>query len=246
MRLIFLNGWSASAALLGELPGRLCAKQELIVLDHLYQDSPEEISCKIEALLTEDTVLMGWSLGGLLAMQYLLAQPVEALRPLALILLQATPCFLQKADWPVGVSEEHFDALAEVTDSRNSLKLIRVFSQLMVAGSAWPKEEKNKIKAVYRPEDLPDWPALSNGLDYLKELDLREYISRLQLPVLGIYGQNDVLVKSEVIEFMARQCINFKGELFSQMGHFPFGHQVEKVAQCINEFLASEDLSIAR
>lgn len=237
MRLIFLNGWSASVALLGELPERLSEKHELIVLDHVYQYSPEEMRRKIEALLSDETVLLGWSLGGMLAMQMLIAQSSFSAKLRALIVLQAPPCFINKADWSYGIAESAFEELEVVLASCNGQKLSRIFTHLMVAGSTEPSEERRRIKLHYSAETLPAWPVLEQGLRYLKELDLRRALSQLQLPVYGLYGANDALIKPEGMSFLGEHCPDFHGEVIPDMGHFPYGHFTETVAKKILVYL---------
>lgn len=242
MRLIFLNGWSASAALLGELPDLLSERHELIVVDHIYEYSPEEIHTKIEALLSDETVLLGWSLGGMLAIQALIEQRSLSDKLLAVIVLQATPCFVNKADWTLGVAEEAFNDLEAVANKQNGKKLVRLFTQLMVAGSTEPSEERNRINAQYMSESLPPWPVLAKGLHYLKALDSRQLLHQIQLPVYGLYGANDALINAEVMTFLEKHCANFKVEMIPEMGHFPFGRFAETVAQKILVFLETVQL----
>lgn len=239
MRLIFLNGWSASASLLGELPDLLSERYELIVVDHIYQYSPEEIRTKIEALLNEDTVLLAWSLGGMLALQALIEDSSLSAKLRAVIVLQTTPCFMKKADWSAGVAEEAFIDLEAEVEKQNGKKLVRLFTQLLLAGSVDPSAERKRISTHYTPSDLPSWPVLEKGLLYLRELDLRHSLEQLQLPVYGLFGANDALIKPEVMPFLGKHCVSFKGEMIPQMGHFPFGQFVGIIAHKILTFLES-------
>ena len=239
MRLIFLNGWSASASLLGELPDLLSDKYELIVVDHIYQYSPEEIRTKIDALLSDDTVLLGWSLGGILALQALIEDSSLSAKLRAVIVLQATPCFMKKADWTSGVAEEAFIDLETEVEKQNGKKLVRLFTQLMLAGSVDPSAERKGISTHYTPGNLPAWSVLEKGLLCLRELDLRDSLEQLQLPVYGLYGANDALIKPEAMLFLEKHCAYFKGEMIPQMGHFPFGQFAGSIAQKIMSFLES-------
>jgi len=239
MRLIFLNGWSASASLLGELPNLLSEKYELIVVDHIYQYSPEEIRRKIEALLNDETVLLGWSLGGMLALQALIEDSSLSAKLRAVIVLQATPCFMKKADWTSGVAEDAFIDLEAEVETQNGKKLVRLFTQLMLAGSVDPSAERKRINGRYTAGNLPAWPVLKKGLLYLRELDLRHSLEQLQLPVYGLYGANDALIRPEVMSFLEKHCASFKGQIIPQMGHFPFGQFAGTIAHKIMTFLES-------
>lgn len=242
MRIICINGWSASAALLGGFEKYLRQNHEVIVLDHLYQYPPDEIRSQLDNLMKKDTVLMGWSLGGMLAVHYIQTSAVAFSSVRALILLQVTPCFMQKTGWSLGVRKEDFEVLQSLVEARKATRLVRHFSHLMLAGTDDISEESFRVKERYNVDSLPDWPILSTGLSVLKDLDLRDFLPSLSLPVLGIFGENDVLIKPEVRQYSSEHCPEFKGVSLPGMGHFPFGKHAETVAKCINDYLQTVTL----
>jgi len=237
MRLICINGWSASAALLKGFTECLSKTHEVIVLDHLYQYAWDEVRARLDSLIEKDTVLMGWSLGGMLALRYVQESLTAQHRLKALVLLQVPPCFMQKTDWPSGVSAEAFESLQGIVEERKAIKLARHFSQLMIAGSDDVSTERKIVKAQYHEENLPDWPVLSTGLNLLKTLDLRDSPATLSLPIFGLYGEKDALISPEVSGYFREHYLRFKAVSLPGMGHFPFGRHVQAVARKIDDFL---------
>jgi pimeloyl-[acyl-carrier protein] methyl ester esterase len=239
MRLIFLNGWSASSQILGNLAEALSKEHDLIVINHLYQFCNDEINSKIDEVMTEDSVLIGWSLGGLLAMQYLIQMKSAQIRPKGLILLQSTPCFIQKNDWPHAVNEVDFSNLEALVGSHSARQFIRHFSQLMVAGSDFPQRERSMLNAVFTEKLLPSRDVLLKGLSYLRQLDLREALSSIELPVYAIFGLKDALISVEVKIFMEKSFAYFRADVVPGMGHFPFGEKLEGLLDGMMLFLNS-------
>jgi pimeloyl-[acyl-carrier protein] methyl ester esterase len=238
MRLIFLNGWSASSGLLGKMVDALSKDHELIVINHLYQFSNEDINSRIDEVMTEDSVLIGWSLGGMLAMQYL-QQKSARIKPVAMILLQSTPCFIQKNEWPFAVSEQDFRKLEIIVSQHHPRQFVRHFIQLMVSGSAAPEEDRSMIRSTFTDAFLPTRDVLLKGLSYLRDLDLRESLSEIDVPVYAIFGEQDVLISVEVESCLETHLKQFTSTIIAGMGHFPYGHKLDEVLQGMTDFLCS-------
>ncbi len=238
MRLIFLNGWAVSVEMLGDFSGYL-PEHEVIVLDHLYGLSLDEMANKINALLNEDCVIIGWSLGGMLALKLLLASHLNTQNLHALILLGVSPCFIKKANWQLGVDESAFAAIAATVEKQNANNLLRMFSRLLLAGSRTKDEDKKRLNDAFTTKALPDWESLKKGLDWLRDLDLRSSMPNLTLPFFGFYGESDALINPELRSWMEQASPFFHGAVIPGMGHFPFGGFAPEIARHIRLCMAS-------
>tara|TARA_R110001592_G_scaffold191441_1_gene437679 strand:+ start:13093 stop:13824 length:732 start_codon:yes stop_codon:yes gene_type:complete len=237
MRLVFLNGWAASSVMLEGLKSYLPSSYELHVLDDLYQYELAEIISRIDALMTSDSVLMGWSLGGILALYYA-SLNTDHHKPKALVLLNSTACFLERANFTEGVKRADFDALKGVVQAQDTKALLRLFSYLLVEGSSGYKEDRRSLKRVFNSESLPNWVVLSKGLDYLESLDLRAVLACIHQPTLFVLGEKDALINaSSSLNSLKNE--NFKVDVVSGMGHFPFGINAQKVTDIIVGYLYS-------
>jgi pimeloyl-[acyl-carrier protein] methyl ester esterase len=237
MRLVFLNGWAASSAMLDDFKTQLPSNYEFYILDDLYQFELAEIVSRIDELMTSDTVLMGWSLGGMLALYYANLNASKN-KPKALVLFNSAACFLERNDFTEGVKRADFDELKQVAHAQDARALVRLFGHLLVEGSASYKEDRRFLKRVFNSEALPGWSLLSKGLDYLETLDLRAILSSIHQPTLFVLGEKDGLISASS-NLNVLNNDNFQVAVVSEMGHFPFGIYAEKVASIILGYLSS-------
>src|SRR5690606_11195893 len=106
--LCFIHGWAFDSRVLENLASQFTStKVQLIDLPGYGKkqsaNQPTDIDAVAEAVLPEipaNSVLIGWSLGGMIAIRIAHKIP-DAIR--AVILLASTPCFVKKNDWPFGV-----------------------------------------------------------------------------------------------------------------------------------------------
>ena len=237
-RLIFLNGWAASSAMLEGFKSQLPTSYELIILDDLYQLELADIVVKIDALMTANTVLVGWSLGGMLMLYYASLRAGKH-QAKALILLNASACFLERPDYTEGVKRIEFDGLKQVVQAQDSKALVRLFTHLLVGGSQTHKEDRRLLKQVFNAHVLPSWKTLVKGLGYLEELDLRTIVNSIEQPMLCVLGENDALISASSVSDLSQKSTHFTVNIISGMGHFPFGMFAENVTSSIVAYASS-------
>ena len=220
-RLIFLNGWAASSAMLVSFKSSLPASYDLIILDDLYQFELTDIVTKLDELMTADTVLVGWSLGAMLALYYASLRSGKY-QAKALILLNASACFLERDDYTEGVKRIEFDSLKQVVQAQDSKSLLRLFTHLLVDGSQTHKQDRRLLKQTFITDVLPTWKTLARGLAYLEALDLRAILTSIQQPTLTVLGENDALISALSASESSQKNSQFTINIISGMGHFPF------------------------
>jgi pimeloyl-[acyl-carrier protein] methyl ester esterase len=179
--------------------------------------------------------LVGWSLGGLLAMQAALAYP-ERLN--GLILIAATPCFGQRPHWPHGVAAELIDQLAGEL-AGNPEQVLQRFLALEVHGSEHAAADLRLLRNEAFRHGLPNRQALQAGLDRLRHTDLSTELEKLQLPVLLIGGRRDRLVPFQALQTTAERLPNARIERIAGAAHAPFLTNPEAVATAIARHLES-------
>lgn len=132
-------------------------------------------------------VLVGWSLGGLLAVAWAARAPVRRLA-----LVGASPRFMQAADWPHGMTEERFDAFAEGLEHDPRRTRTR-FAALAALGDSDARGVRGAMAALM--DDLPPAaPTLRQGLDWLRDRDLRDTLRALPIPLCCLHGEQDHVV----------------------------------------------------
>lgn len=234
MRIVFLNGWAASSRMLESFKVSLPSHYELCVLDNLHQYELTEIVTKIDTLMTSETVLMGWSLGGMLALYY---SKVGNKTPKALVLLNTPICFLAREGFPEGVKKADFEGLKHVVTAHDAQSVVRRFSHLLVAGSTCYKEERRLLKGVFNTETLPDWSALERGLMYLEMFDFRAILKDFSHPTLCILGEHDAFIHTASYITELAEIRHAKTAIIKNMGHYPFGMFVEQVKENVIDYV---------
>lgn len=191
--------------------------------------TPELIDDLVAA--SEGGWIVGWSLGGLLAIKAALAAPSHIH---GLVLIAATPCFSQLPDWPHGVAKPLIEQLArELIESPE--KVLNRFLALEVHGAEHAAADLRLLKAEAFRHGLPDPTAMDRGLQLLINSDLRPKLAGLNLPVTLIGGRRDKLVPFTALEATAAALPNAELVRIPGAAHAPFLTNPQAVAEAIKQ-----------
>jgi pimeloyl-[acyl-carrier protein] methyl ester esterase len=240
--LVLIHGWGMNAAVWDGLPTTLGSDRRLWRIElpghgaspfQLRHDSREAWADACLEAAPERAVWIGWSLGGLIALEAALRAPE---RISALILLTATPCFVRLPNWPAamdaGVLAQFHDSL--LADPAGTLDR---FLALQVMGSEAARDSLRILRReiAQRPEPSP--AALEMGLDILRDSDLRERIGALACPTLWLFGQRDTLVPSAAREGIAVLVSGGRQHVIAGAAHAPFLSHPQEAGREIAGFL---------
>jgi len=236
--LLIINGWSANShfwdTFIDDLP-------DLYSCQVIDLDSTMDLTdcCElIDSYVQDNTLLMGWSLGGMVAAKY---AALSTKRFLGVITLQATPCFVEKTDWPYALPVDELKSLRGVVESNNLKLLIRNFSNLLVSGSQQYKEDRRQLKPIYTEGNLCSVSALLLGLDLLLKLDLRKDYQNIKVPFMAIFGEHDVLVSVKQVDEIKALFPVHEFHVINGMAHFPCGAHRQQVLERLECFVAALD-----
>lgn len=220
--LILLSGWSLDASIFEPFLPALSKLFNLYFADLAHYSaglsaSAEQLVTIIEENFTQPVWLFGWSLGGNIAIE------AASLKPSVfkgLILQSVTPCFLEREDWPFGVSDANFDTLTKKV-AADPQKGLRYFDTLQSLNDASQKPLLQALKEwrLMQPINQSD---LLKGLSWFEHLDQRVIFNQLRLPVLSLFGQEDSLIHQK--SWGAIQALNPKTfvDVISDAAHAPF------------------------
>jgi len=241
--LVLLHGWGMNAGVWEALPAGLTAPRQPVAVElpghgtAPFAAANPGLEGWAEACLQvapERAAWLGWSLGGLVALQAALQAPQ---RVCGLVLMAATPRFVRAPDWPQAMPPE---MLAEFHDgllADPALTLDR-FLALQVRGSEAARETLRILRQEIAMRPAPRAAALAQGLSILRDSDLRARVTELRCRTLWLFGQRDTLVPARVAEGIAVLLPQARVRVIPGAGHAPFlSHPAEAGAE-ITGFLA--------
>lgn len=247
--LVLLHGWGMNNGVWDGLPETFGAAYRLHPLelpghggapfDPAWRDLPDWAGAVLEQA-PERAVWLGWSLGALVAMQAALqTRASKTDRIDALILVGATPRFVQAADWRAAMDDATFaqfhDGLVE-----NPRQTLQRFLSLQVRGSEDERETLRRLRAGIAARPLPQAEALAVGLALLREEDLRARLADIRQPALWLFGERDTLVPATVAERIELLMPGAQCQLIPGAGHAPLLSHGRAAGSAISAFLRGE------
>ena len=190
-----------------------------------------QVAQKMLANLPPDGVLCGWSLGALLALQMALLAPSRIAR---LVLVGASPCFMQRDDWPEAQPPALLDSFIHAIAEQPEATLQR-FAALLNQGDAEAKRNVRQLRQQLAATPLPAPESLEQGLLWLRDVDLRPMIASIRVPIHLIHGANDPLMPATAARWLHQTLPEARLEVFANTAHAPFLSHPERFAKILAE-----------
>ncbi|MDX1452684.1 MAG: hypothetical protein R3183_09015 [Oleiphilaceae bacterium] len=231
MGAILLNGWSASKSCWQDaLSDARFADWQVWDL-HAFDDWLA-LERALSSSLRPGDVLAGWSLGGMLAARYISKhQPSLA----GFITFNANLRFVASEEYGEAMPESTFADFEQFVAVSDPSAICKRFSSLMLKGSAYAGE-RQRLRACYNAQTLPDLGVMRKQLACLGTLDLRRSSASSWPKSIHFSGTHDVLVPSASVENWAAltkgECALYDG------GHIPFLGAWTQVSERLVEFLS--------
>lgn len=191
----------------------------------------------LQAALPESTHLLGWSLGGLLAQQLALAHPTQIK---SLTCLASTPRFVQSEHWQRGMPPRLMADFIEAL-GRDSLALLQRFWKLQLQGSDGARQLMKHLVTQLSGRSLPAFSALLQGLELLRDIDMRQHLVDLEPPTLWLLGEKDPLVPVEWVSELTHLQPSAQVKTIQGAAHLPFSSHPQQTADALLRFLKSLD-----
>jgi pimeloyl-[acyl-carrier protein] methyl ester esterase len=239
-RVVLIHGWAMHGGVFTPLVEAMAARCTLHVVDLPGHGHSRECGLPLEpaacaraiAARTPPALWLGWSLGGLVALQAALDHPAQVG---ALAMLAASPCFVRKPGWDYGVDADVFRQFGRDLDGDYRATLER-FLALEAMGSEHAREEMRRLRAELFARGEPDPRVLHEGLDLLDRADLRGRVATLPQRSAWIAGSRDRLIPWQAMQWSAQQCRGTFTRV-AHAGHAPFIGFADEVAAAIEPLL---------
>lgn len=187
------------------------------------------------AALPSCSVLLGWSLGGKLALEIARRHPA---RVAALVLVSSTPRFAQSTDWPHGMNTGELEAFSSLVE-QDWRQTLSDFVWLQLRGSRHAATAQQRVEAALATHGAPHPDALRADLGLLGSVDLRDRVSRVNAPALVIAGQNDRVTPPGAARWLAAAMPDARYAQIARAGHAAFVSHVEEFVALVQPFLAA-------
>ncbi len=235
--LVLLHGWGMNSQVWQPLLPDLAQHTQVICIDlpghgansHLPLGTLAEAVAQLAPHIPQDAIVMGWSLGGLIAQGLAHALPE---RIAALILIASTPKFVAEGDWLHGVSPDLL-ALFGRSLQTDYLGTVKRFFALQFLSTKTDTRLVNALREriMEQPASLA---ALAEGLTILQTADFLQRPA--PQPTLWMLGKLDKLIPvtlADILPDMGYQHI----ALLESAAHVPFVTHPDAFMAHIETFL---------
>lgn len=231
--LVLLHGWGLNRRVFDDLGARLSTRRDVVAVDlpgH-GQSAPmpwEYFCAELLAALPDPIDLLGWSLGGQLALELAHLAPQSVRR---LVLIATTPKFLASPDWPAAMQPAVLEAFA-IQLGQDYRRTVTEFLELQVRGSQHADAQLLALRTALLAHGEASPAALQLGLDWLRTRDLREKVRSLAQPTLALAGQYDRVTPSAASRALAHAMPIARFAELRRAGHAPF---LSHLTECVGE-----------
>jgi pimeloyl-[acyl-carrier protein] methyl ester esterase len=239
-----LHGWGLHGGVFAALARALARQFRVHALDLPgHGRSPwskgaadlEGLAQLVAGHLPQECRLVGWSLGGMVAVRIATLHPE---RVPALALIATSPCGARRRDWPHGLDDSLLSGMAARL-GRDWRATIQEFVSLEVRGEENPLATLRELRQRLYEHGAPSTAALAAGLEVLSATDLRPELPRVRAPTLVIGGEYDRLAPPAAVAALAALVPGARLEQIGRAAHAPFLSHREHVESLLAEFLAA-------
>ncbi|WP_334135782.1 alpha/beta hydrolase [Acinetobacter schindleri] len=203
MKILLISGWGLGTQVLNEfvqqLEQQLMPQHQIEVWDIFDPNNAAILAEKVQVAADKD-VLIGWSLGGQLALLLANAiyQQIQVTKPV--IACMSNPCFVAQENWPHAMPKVQYEQFKHAVMLQPQQALKR-FCALVTLGSLTPRE-----RAKYLQEQLVniDLSYQQAHLYLLEQLNLVDILKSYPGKMLFVNSKNDMLVPCKVIQNIAQ------------------------------------------
>ena len=236
---ILLHGWGMSSEVFRPWLAQLRLRSNVILLDLPgFGRSVAQPELSIEALLDQlrafipaRAVLIGWSLGGAIALAFTQRFPGHCT---AIMTIACNPCFVARGDWLHAMAPETFRDFQQQIAVNPKSTLLR-FLALQVRGG---DNERELLRWLRTQTPAQNAEALTWGLQLLTQIDAREALRQCDVFGVHVFGSADALVPAAAVAPISALAPQHWAVLIDGAAHIPFISHAELCWQHLDRLLA--------
>lgn len=241
--IVLIHGWGMSGRTWDPVvPALAAAGHRTVLIDHRGCGQSDkdfadlgigaiagDVVALVEALGLRTVVLNGWSLGGAVAVE---AADRLGSRCKGLVLTcGATPIYTQKPDFPHGgTNDDMAGTLAALAADR--VNFLKGLSEVVCV-----KAVSASVEHWFWQIFLQASPLAGASLGELAQLDQRDQLAGLKLPILSFVGSEDGFVAPPICRWVGDNHDNAKVVEYDGVGHAPFIEEQQAYTEELLSFL---------
>jgi pimeloyl-[acyl-carrier protein] methyl ester esterase len=218
--LVMISGWAHPAAALADLAEAFSSHFDVSAFPANPSD-PVEIS--------EPAILMGWSLGGMLALETALSCQEKVA---ALVLVSSTARFCDAPGYPCGTPTARVRAMLRGIRAHPA----DVLSAFLRACAAPGPLDDDRSRELTAQALSIGTEVLAAGLEYLLRADLRDRLAELRLPVLVLHGRRDMIIPWQASEHLGAAITGSTVMFDEDCGHNLSAERAGWIADAVRTF----------
>ena len=242
--LVLLHGWGLHGGLFAPLLPGLARRFRVHVVDLPgHGQSTAIANATLDALVDAvagavaaergPLTVLGWSLGGLVAMRWARRDPARVAR---LVLVATSPRFVSGDDWPHGMSATTLARFGDEFAASWKLTMQR-FLALQVHGSESGRATLAALRHQLFARGEPSRAALADALRILATSDLRGEVGTIDAPTLVVSGERDMLAPAGAGAWLGEAMPRASYVRIDGAAHAPFLSHREAFDHALNGFL---------
>lgn len=234
---VYLHGWGLHGGVWQDVLARLGGQAPDLPG---YGDCPpltpytaETLADEVAAGLEAPVNLVGWSMGGMVALALAARHPDKVAQ---LVLVGTSPAFVNRADWDLGLPPEVLADFAAHLGQDYRATLLR-FLALQARGGDAARDVVARLRQAVFARGEPRPAVLAAGLALLQGVDLRDRIGQVACPSLVVHGAHDTLCPAPAGTWLAQRIPGARLALHPGASHAPFMSHPDWFADTLQGFL---------
>ena len=247
--IVFLHGWSLGKEAFGKQRRELSDRYRVVIPDmrghgnsekFLGGDGIETLAGDLELLLAtldlEDVILVGWSMGALVAWQT--ATGPQSGRIRGIVTIDMVPRVLNGDGWHHGLraGTHLYDVDIDLTKMRDDWRAFTRAYVPMVFAADRAGERRELIDTMLELVSDNDLESMANLWHSLVHADYVETVQQLDIPTLITYGALSQIYAEDAAVWMDEHIPNSRRACFAESGHAPHLEEPQRFNQALVAF----------
>lgn len=219
---VYLHGWGLHGGIWSETLAELSSLAPDLpgygATPSVSSYSAENLADALAQGLHGPVNLVGWSMGGMVALALAARHPDKVAR---LVLVGTSPAFVNRPGWTLGLEPGVLGGFAADLAKDYRATLLR-FLALQARGGDAARAVVGRLREQVFARGEPSPAVLAAGLELLRDVDLRTAAAAVGCPTLVIHGAHDKLCPVAAGEWLAQHISQARLAVHGAASHAPF------------------------